>query len=110
MQTLGLDIELLCRLKQLSTLPHHNLVHLLGGIAQRGDGCIIREHFNDCISDFDFHVHTSFHKLVGKANDFGCELFTLCFDNSVIDGIREACNHTTNNADNNADYHSHILM
>ena len=83
---------------------------VLGGIAQLGDGCIVREHFQDGIFNFNFHIRTSFHQLVGQANDLGRELLALCLYDSVIDGIGEACENAADNAHNNADDHSHIFI
>ena len=89
-------------------VKHPNKV--LGGIAQIGDACIVREHFQDGIFDFNFHIRSSFHQLVDKANDLGCDLLSLCLYDSVIDRIGETCKNAADNAHNNTDDHSHIFI
>ena len=83
---------------------------ILGGIAQLGDGCIVREHFQDGIFDFTFHIRSSLHQLIGKSNDLGCERLALCLYDSVIDRIGKACKNAADHAYNNADDHSYISV
>ena len=77
------------------------------GIGARVDACI-REHLHKYLFNFGFHIRSSLHKLVGKANDLGRELLALCLYDSVIDGIGQACKDTADNTDNNAYHHCHI--
>ena len=50
----------------------------------------------------------SFYQLVGQTNDLGRELLALCLYDRVIDGIGETCENAADDANDNADYHSHI--
>ncbi len=46
---------------------------------------------------FVFSARLLFHQLVAQAQDLGGELLALCFYDSVIDGIGEACEQNVKN-------------
>ena len=81
---------------------------VLGGGA-RSDACI-RKHIHKYLFNFGLHIRSSFHKFVGKTDNFGRELLALCLYDSVIDGIGKTCKNTADNTDNNAYHHCHISV